>query len=320
MDFLNKIDRQKLQKIALIVISALTLLALVLLLVIIILSSNGSSPSGDIDRPSTNNKDLEFKTETISADQLSKGSLVLVNMDHQYIIPTDLNLVQIYEYREEHRGGEENAYNLTLSTHKLESNAMAHAHDMLMDLGKSTGNHKIMISSAFRDYNEQSNYSIPAGHSDSHTGLIMALTVSGGISSYLYDESNSDLNNWLNSNCYKYGFIVRYPADKTEITGVEDYTYAFRYVGIPHAQYMYENNLCLEEYIEYLKTETDHKKPLEISAPDGHKYSVYYVDCSNGNYEIKTPESIPNPDGSMKYSYTVSGTNEGGVIVTVTLS
>ena len=58
---------------------------------------------------------------------------------------------------------------------------------------------------------------------------------------------------WLNQNCYQYGFVVRFPEDKEELTGIDYEPWHFRYVGIPHAYMMTKNNLCLEEYISFLK-------------------------------------------------------------------
>lgn len=55
---------------------------------------------------------------------------------------------------------------------------------------------------------------------------------------------------WLAENAHKYGFIIRYPADKEDITRIEYEPWHIRYVGVYHATYMYVNNVCLEEYIE----------------------------------------------------------------------
>lgn len=54
---------------------------------------------------------------------------------------------------------------------------------------------------------------------------------------------------WLNNNCYKYGFILRYPEDKTEITGVMGEPWHYRYVGKEAAREIYEMGVCLEEYL-----------------------------------------------------------------------
>lgn len=55
---------------------------------------------------------------------------------------------------------------------------------------------------------------------------------------------------WLSKNAHKYGFINRYPADKVEITGISNERWHYRYVGEKVARIIYEENLCLEEYID----------------------------------------------------------------------
>ena len=55
---------------------------------------------------------------------------------------------------------------------------------------------------------------------------------------------------WLMENSWKYGFILRYPPDKSDITGIVYEPWHYRYVGYGAAKYIYENNLTLEEYLE----------------------------------------------------------------------
>jgi D-alanyl-D-alanine carboxypeptidase len=105
---------------------------------------------------------------------------------------------------------------------------------------------------------------------------------------------------------------VRYPAHKTDETGVSDYAYCFRYVGIPHATYISEKNICLEEYVELLKTNHSGSEHLKIEGADGKSYEVYYVAAGSGDL---TTLSVPS-----NYAYTISGDNMGGFIVTVDLS
>ena len=59
-----------------------------------------------------------------------------------------------------------------------------------------------------------------------------------------------DVYLWLQENSYKYGFIFRYPGNKTDITGVSEEVWHYRYVGEEAAAEMYEQGLCLEEYLE----------------------------------------------------------------------
>lgn len=58
-----------------------------------------------------------------------------------------------------------------------------------------------------------------------------------------------DVYLWLQANSYKYGFIFRYPGYKTDLTGVAEEVWHYRYVGVEAATEMYEQGLCLEEYL-----------------------------------------------------------------------
>lgn len=60
---------------------------------------------------------------------------------------------------------------------------------------------------------------------------------------------------WLQENSYQYGFIFRYPGDKTDITGTAEEVWHYRYVGKEAAAEMFEQGLCLEEYVENRKGE-----------------------------------------------------------------
>ncbi len=64
------------------------------------------------------------------------------------------------------------------------------------------------------------------------------------------DKSGDEVYRWLSENAHKYGFIKRYPEDKTDITGISNEPWHYRYVGEKAAKEMKKKNLCLEEYIE----------------------------------------------------------------------
>ncbi len=59
---------------------------------------------------------------------------------------------------------------------------------------------------------------------------------------------NTEAYAWLSENCWRFGFIIRYPEGKSSVTGVQFRPWQFRYVGRYHARIMSENGLCLEEY------------------------------------------------------------------------
>lgn len=69
------------------------------------------------------------------------------------------------------------------------------------------------------------------------------------------DESqlNTGFQKWLMEHCYDYGFILRYPTDKADITGIQFEPWHYRYVGREPAMEMKEKNLCLEEYLAQKK-------------------------------------------------------------------
>lgn len=88
-------------------------------------------------------------------------------------------------------------------------------------------------------------YSARAGHSEHQSGL------AADINSLDQSFINTKEGKWLNENCYKYGFIIRYPKGKEEETGYMYEPWHIRYVGIDTAKTLYNNGnwLSLEEYL-----------------------------------------------------------------------
>ena len=71
------------------------------------------------------------------------------------------------------------------------------------------------------------------------------------------DNNFEDLKafKWLRENAEDYGFILRYPKDKEDITKISYESWHWRYVGQEHAKKMNELKMCLEEYVEYLQNQ-----------------------------------------------------------------
>jgi len=67
------------------------------------------------------------------------------------------------------------------------------------------------------------------------------------------NDDNAKVQQWLKDNSFKYGFILRYPSDKTVITGTNFEPWHFRYIGKENAVKIYESGLCLEDYLESLQ-------------------------------------------------------------------
>lgn len=89
------------------------------------------------------------------------------------------------------------------------------------------------------------------GTSEHHTGLAIDISDSG-YTKLNRQQSQTAVSKWLNEHCWDYGFIVRYPDDTTDITGIIYESWHYRYVGMELAQEMKENGLCLEEYLDQL--------------------------------------------------------------------
>ncbi len=64
--------------------------------------------------------------------------------------------------------------------------------------------------------------------------------------------TRTDAFRWLSENAYKYGFILRYPEDKTDITEYDYESWHYRFVGRDAATAIYFSGICLEEYLEYV--------------------------------------------------------------------
>lgn len=81
------------------------------------------------------------------------------------------------------------------------------------------------------------------GTSEHELGLAVDINGDG-----IYSSGN-EVYSWLEKNAYRYGFIKRYPADKTKITGVSEESWHYRYVGTDAAAEIYRKGICLEEYL-----------------------------------------------------------------------
>ena len=92
------------------------------------------------------------------------------------------------------------------------------------------------------------------GTSEHNLGLAIDILVKGNRDLSENFEKTAQFK-WLSENAENYGFILRYPKDKTNITEIIYEPWHYRYVGVEHAKKMNELGLCLEEYIEYLEKE-----------------------------------------------------------------
>lgn len=95
------------------------------------------------------------------------------------------------------------------------------------------------------------------GYSEHHTGLAVDVVDQDWYDSYstqVLDASYSDQPGakWIAENAAKYGFIIRYPKDRQDITGITYEPWHIRYVGKENAEYITKHNLTLEEFLKQL--------------------------------------------------------------------
>lgn len=185
---------------------------------------------------------------------MSKGDAIIVNkyyrLDNSYS-PDDLVTVPM-----DYAWGEEGS---------IVVRKVAYEAFLNMWQGAKEAGHYLMISSAYRSYQEQeivyNNYkntygedyankiaAVP-GYSEHQTGL--AIDVFTKTNSNRKTFKDSEAAKWLADNAYKYGFILRYPEDKVKYTGYDYESWHFRYVGKDIAKEVFDKDITFDEYYAY---------------------------------------------------------------------
>ena len=301
----HRAEKARRQRQVLLVMCGIAALIVIVLVAMIIGAVADSSGSGGSKGETISQNKIKWDEDTVDDDDTLKGSLVLIDGDHEYMFPRQ-SLASISEFIEDEYDGEA-PYKISGSSDLMAKEALEALDKLLSAFAEENDGKVLLVHWAYRSeaqqeaiYNGGSTSTAP-GYSDHHSGY--------GCSIYREDrdELKTSDYNWLVEHAAEYGFIVRYPEDKEDITGEEDYAEYFRYVGVAHATYMYENELCLEEYLEFLADEVSADRPLTVNGADGGKYDIYYYPV-DGETDIQVP---------VNCEYEISGTNDGGVVVTV---
>ena len=211
-------------------------------------------------------QELLYSGNALSADQAPKPDfLMLVNRQHKLgknDAPTDLVTIESVLSAD--------IVKVKYSGTKADRTA-TEALGRMLSAAIADGLSNFQISSAYRTYGEQQklvdnsvakyqknnpdwsrdrclsatyNTVAPAGTSEHQTGLAFDITVPN------VSFTGTAQQKWLHEHCAKYGFVVRFTADKQKLTGFVAESWHFRYVGVEAAQTMTQNNWCLEEYVE----------------------------------------------------------------------
>lgn len=133
----------------------------------------------------------------------------------------------------------------------------------MLDDAKDSG-YKIVVDQGYRSYEDQleayndyanskgetyaDEIAARAGHSEYQTGLSILFTPYNKI---IEDVGGNAEHQWLLENAHKYGFILRYPEGKEDITGFSYDPWRFRYVGVDVATKIYNENITFDEYYEF---------------------------------------------------------------------
>lgn len=192
------------------------------------------------------NLDLPFYTNTKEAPY-QNTPLVFVNKYHylkENYVPNNLEIVE----------------KCVSGSRYLVKDAKEAFETLCEDIQKQNLN--IRLISSYRSYSYQETlynnyvtqdgkekadtYSARAGFSEHQTGLV--IDIDNAKTNYENFENTEEFK-WMQENAYKYGFILRYPKGKENITGYVYESWHYRYVGESVATYLKSSNLTLDEYI-----------------------------------------------------------------------
>ncbi|MED1507224.1 MULTISPECIES: D-alanyl-D-alanine carboxypeptidase family protein [Bacillus] len=243
-------------------------------------------------------KAANTERKEITKEQIYKGDLLLVNKDY----PVKKDSIRSDIINLNHNSELVRGYVIFDRNLRLSKDVVKKFLNVVDAAGKESVNH-FLISSGYRDFQEQrqlyekmgSDYALPAGYSEHNLGLSL------DVGSTQKKMEKAPEGKWIEENVWKHGFVLRYPKNKSNITGIQYEPWHIRYVGLPHSAIMQKKNFTLEEYLEFLKEEKEISTEVE-----GKKYTVSYYKVS-GNMKVNVP---------VNKQYEISGNNMDGVIVT----
>ncbi len=258
---------------------------------------------------------------TVRREDIYRGTLILVSeaANRPYNFELTPPLVTLY-------GNKSPSYKISNVYLKLNEETFAAAEEMFNSYREETLNSDYQITEAHRTLEEQTSIydsfieergeeqgkllaALP-GYSEHHSGYAFDMNVYDGQYGYSLGKAEEvkEIYGWIYENADKYGFVLRYPEGKTQITGITNEPWHFRYVGRGHASYMKENELVLEEYLFLLYKHTYGEEHLRFEF-DGVRYDVSFLKFDEATEEVKLyiPEDV---------TCVISGENSDGVIIT----
>lgn len=262
------------------------------------MSVDGTLPFNFEDEPTTAFEGIEnvgYSQVTVSKDGVSKGLLAIADDAHPVAPIEESDTVDLFKAKNEY-------YTLIEQNVQLSKDAAEAFNMMMADYYAESQLTDFVVYGTTDTYTAEGSY-CPRHFAESAAGNCVDLALCGWESVISYD--GADTQGWVNENCYKYGFIVRYPQDKAAQTGQEYCPWHLRYVGTVHSTIMHDKNLCLEEYVRALKDFTC-DAPYEYTVGE-NTYTVYYAPAESGSGKISVP---------ISGNYEISGNNSDGFIIT----
>lgn len=257
--------------------------------------------------------DRAYKYITLDKDALYRGNLILINKDAPCKFQEQDELVYLNKLHHRAYKIEEKQY--------LNKTMAKMLNKMLVDFRKATNKKDIIVTSGYRSLEAQEQilnekvdnlgdteaikWAMLPGYSEHHSGYAVDIGIYTDDHIYISYKGQEPYN-WINEHCFEYGIIRRYAEDKSDLTGISNEAWHYRYVGIPHAYIMRARDMCLEEYIDYLRNFTYDKQHL-IADIGKEEYEIYFVPAQAKAYNIPVPENM---------AYSLSGNNMDGFIVT----
>lgn len=237
-----------------------------------------------------------FRRTKLTSAELSNGVLAIISDAH----PASGAVQKASQvYLESFGNG---SFTVADESAMLSKEAAVALNKMMSDYEKATGLNDFVVYGTETTYTEgPCAREIP----ERVTGNTVDLALSGYLGIIGYDGRDDE--KWVVENCANYGFIVRYPEGKSQITGQKYCPWHLRYVGEVHAQLMAQNDLCLEEYVDFLKGYTV-DEPLTQKFGN-RTYEIYTYSALGDSTEVLVP-SVG--------SYESSGDNIGTFVITVT--
>ncbi|MCM1133134.1 MAG: D-alanyl-D-alanine carboxypeptidase family protein [Ruminococcus flavefaciens] len=234
-----------------------------------------------------------FTEIIVSADKLSQGLLAIADESHPVSVSEPDKMVNLLDYESEY---------YTVADGVMLNEEAAEALNRLMtDYNKATDLSDFVIYGTTDTYTGGDSC-CPIYFPERSAGNTVDLALLG-VGSYI-EFDGLDAEGWVIENCAKYGFIVRYPDGKSDKTGKGYCPWHLRYVGRLNADIMTKNNLCLEEYIDFLsnyKVDTPY-----IHNFNGFDYVLYSIESAGEETAVKVP---------IGGNYDISGDNRGTYIV-----